>query len=260
MQRFSANLGFLWPELPLLERIAAAGRAGFKAVELHFPYAVPAADTKAACAKAGVKLLGINTNIGAGPDGHRGYAAVPGKEAEFEALIDQSIAYAAEAGGTAVHAMAGQVAATDRAAGTETMVKNLALATRKAAAQGLTIFLEPLNTRDNPGYFYSTIEPAVAIIDRVGTPNLKLMFDAYHIGCAQGDILTRLHTFYDRVGHVQIAAVPSRAEPDEGEIAFPAIFKALDELGYDGWIGAEYKPRGDTDAGLTWVKTLGVSL
>ncbi len=260
MPRFSANLGFLWPNLEIPDRIAAAGRAGFKAVELHFPYDVPAAETKAACAKAGVKLLGINTNIGAGADGHRGLAAVPGKEAEFEKLIDQSIAYAVEAGGTSVHAMAGVVAEKDRAAGTETMLRNIALAAKKAAPHGLTILLEPLNTRDNPGYFYSTVEPAVDIIDKVGAPNVKLMFDAYHVGCAQGDVLTRLRKFYGKIGHVQIAAVPSRAEPDEGEIAFPAFFKALDELGYDGWIGCEYRPRGDTDAGLAWVKTLGVSL
>ncbi len=260
MQRFSANLGFLWADRPLTGRVAAAGRAGFKAVELHFPYDVPAAETKAACAKAGVKLLGINTNVGAGASGHRGLAAVPGKEAEFGTLIDQSIAYAAEAGGTSVHAMAGLVAEKDRAAGTETMVRNLTLATKKAAARGLTILLEPLNRRDMPGYFYSEIEPALEIIGRVGAPNLKLMFDVYHVGCAQGDVLTRLRTHYGAIGHVQIAAVPSRAEPDEGEIAFPAIFKALDALGYDGWIGCEYKPRGDTDAGLGWVKALGVKL
>ena len=185
---------------------------------------------------------------------------MPGKEAAFEALIDQAIAYAAEAGGTAVHAMAGNVADKDRAAGTETMLRNSALAAKKAAAHGLDIFLEPLNTRDNPGYFYATVEPAVAIIERVGAPNLKLMFDAYHVGCAQGDVLTRLHKFYGHIGHVQIAAVPSRAEPDEGEIAYPAIFSALETLGYDGWIGCEYRPRGDTDAGLAWVKTLGVAL
>jgi hydroxypyruvate isomerase len=260
MPRFSANLGFLWPELPLLDRIAAAGRAGFKAVELHVPYDVPAAETKAACAKAGVKLLGINTASADGPKGHRGLAAVPGREAEFEKLFDQAATYAAAAGGTAVHAMAGLVSEADRSAGAETMVRNLTTAAKKAGSLGLTIFLEPLNQRDMPGYFYHEVEPAVEIIDRVGAPNVRLMFDVYHVGCAQGDVLTRLHKFYDRIGHIQIAAVPSRAEPDEGEINYPAIFRAIDALGYPGWIGAEYKPRGDTDAGLGWIKTLGVSL
>ena len=260
MIRFAANLGFLWPDRPLLERIAAAGRAGFKAVELHFPYDTPAAETKAACAGAEVTLLGINTAIDTRPSGHLGLAAVPGREADFAALIDQSIAYQVAAGGTAVHAMAGIVPEAERTAGTETLVRNLTLAAERAAPHGLTILVEALNPNDNPGYFYSTVEPAIAVIERVDAPNLKLMFDAYHVGRAEGDVITRLRTFWDHIGHVQIAAVPSRAEPDEGELNFPAIFAVLEELGYDGWIGAEYKPRGDTGAGLTWVKKLEVSL
>ena len=260
MIRFSANLGFLWPDRPLTERIAAAGRAGFKAVELHFPYATPAAETKAACVDAEVKLLGINTAIDTRPGGHLGLAAVPGREADFVALIDQSIAYQVEAGGTAVHAMAGLVPEAERTAATETLVRNLTLAAEKAAAHGLTILIEPLNPNDNPGYFYSTIEPAIAVIERVAAPNLKLMFDAYHVGRAEGDVIARLKQVWPHIGHVQIAAVPSRAEPDEGELNFPAIFAVLEELGYAGWIGAEYRPRGDTNAGLAWVHALGVSL
>ncbi len=260
MIRFAANLGFLWPDRPLIERIAAAGRAGFKAVELHFPYDTPAAAARAACDDAEVKLLGINTNIDTNPGGHLGLAAVPGREADFAALIDQSLAYQVEAGGTAVHVMAGRVAEGERTAATEMLVKNLALAAEKAAPHGLTILIEPLNPHDNPGYFYSTIEPAIEIIERVAAPNLKLMFDAYHVGRAQGDVITRLRKVWNHVGHVQIAAVPSRAEPDEGELHFPAIFAVLEELGYAGWIGAEYRPRGDTNAGLTWVQKLDVSL
>ncbi len=258
MPRFSANLGFLWSDRPLLQRIAAAARAGFGAVELHYPYDVPADAVKAACAEAGVKLLGINTTIGSGADDHRGLGAVPGREADFQALIDQSIAYCRTAGGTSVHAMAGLVPPAERAAATEVFVANLNKAAKKAADQGLIILLEAINQRDMPGYFYSTIEAALAIIDRVGVPNLKLMFDAYHVAVSEGDVLTRLRTNFPRIGHVQIAAVPSRAEPDEGEIAYPAIFKALDELGYGGWIGCEYRPRTTTDEGLKWMKALGL--
>ncbi len=145
-------------------------------------------------------------------------------------------------------------------AGTETLVRNLTLATEMAAPHGLTVLIEALNPNDNPGYFYSTIGPAVAVIERVAAPNLKLMFDAYHVGRAEGDVTTRLRKIYRHVGHVQIAAVPSRAEPDEGELNFAAIFAVLEELGYDGWIGAEYKPRGDTDTGLAWIRKFGVSL
>jgi 2-dehydrotetronate isomerase len=260
MPRFSANLGFLWVDRPLLDRIDAAARAGFKAVELHYPYDVPASDVRKACNDNGVVLLGINTNIGAGPDGHRGLAAVPGREAEFEALADQALGYCHAAGGTAVHVMAGLVPEGRRAAAADVFVANLQSTARKAAERDLTILLEPLNRRDMPGYFYSKVEEAIAIIDRVGAPNVKLMFDVYHVGVSQGDVLTRLRAHLARIGHVQVAAVPSRAEPDEGEIAFGAIFRELDALGYGGWVGCEYIPRGGTDDGLGWVQKLGVSL
>jgi hydroxypyruvate isomerase len=258
MPRFSANLGFLWPDRPLLDRIEAAADAGFKAIELHYPYDVPAAELKKAYQKRGLKLLGINTQIGPGPSGHRGYAAVPGYEAAFRQLAEQAIAYAAEAGGTAVHMMAGNVPPEKHAEGFETIVANITWAAPKAAAAGLTVLLEPINRRDMPDYFYSTVEEGASVVDAVGAPNVKLMFDAYHVGVAQGDIITRLRKFYQKAGHVQIAAVPSRAEPDEGEVNFPAIFKVLDELGYAGWIGAEYHPRAGTDAGMGWVKALGL--
>lgn len=260
MPRFSANLGLLWPDRPILDRIDAASRAGFRAVEMQFPYAVPAGQVRESCVANSVKLLGINTAIGEGPDGHRGLAAVRGREAEFDALADQAIAYCSEAGGTAVHVMAGLVDPADREAATSLLVENLTRTAGKAADAGLTLFLEPLNRRSMPGYFYDRIEPALEVIDRVAAPNLKLMFDVHHVGVSQGDVLTRLREHLPQIGHVQIAAVPSRSEPDEGEIAYRAIFDELDRLGYDGWVGCEYMPRADTDAGLVWTKTLGVTL
>lgn len=260
MPRFSANLGFLWPDRPLLERIDAAAKAGFKAVELHFPYDVPAEDVREACARNGVRLLGINTALGEGATGHRGLGAVPGREADFAALADQALTYCHTAGGTAVHMMAGLVPEADHATAAEVFVGNLLKFAPQAADHNLNILLEPLNPRDMPGYFYSRAEQAVEIIDRVGAPNVKLMFDVYHVGVTQGDVITRLRALKDRIGHVQVAAVPSRAEPDEGEIAYPAIFRELDAIGYEGWVGAEYLPRAGTDEGLGWVKTLGVTL
>ena len=259
MIRFSANLGFLWTELPLLDRIEAAARAGFKAVELHYPYATPPETVRDLCGRLGLTLLGVNTDIGSGAAQHSGLGALPGREREFQSLIDQSVAWVAAAGGTSIHAMAGIVPEDQRAAGAETLIANLKSAAPKATAKGLTLLLEPLNQRNMPGYFYSSIEKADEIIDRVGAPNVKIMFDAYHVGVSQGDIITRLRKFYPRIGHVQIAAVPSRGEPDEGEIAYRAIFKELEALGWPGWIGCEYKPRAGTEAGLTWLKTLGVS-
>ena len=243
---------------PLLERIEAAAAAGFKAIELHWPYDVPAAQVRDLCAERGLILLGINSWRGEAAKGEFGFGAIPGREAEFQASVDQAIAWCCEAGGSAIHLMAGVIEPARHAEGLKTFIANL----REAAAKAgdLPLLLEPINQRDVPGYFYSTIEEAGQIIDRVSAPNLKIMFDVYHVGVSQGDVLTRLTRWFPKIGHVQIAAVPSRAEPDEGEIAFPAIFKALDALGYDGWIGCEYKPRAGTDEGLSWAKTLGVTL
>ncbi|KAB2864005.1 MAG: TIM barrel protein [Bauldia sp.] len=259
MPRFSANLGFLWPDQPLLDRIDAAAAAGFKAIELHWPYDVPAERVREACVRHGLALLGINTAVGeAGKD--LGLGAVPGREEEFAAAIDQSVAYCIASGAIAIHAMAGKVPPQQFDEGRAVLIRNLERAAPQAAEHGLTLLLEPLNQRDAPGYFYSALEPAADIIAAVGAPNLKIMFDVYHVGVSQGDVLKRLERFMPIIGHVQIAAVPSRAEPDEGEIAYPAIFAALDALGYAGWVGAEYKPRAGTDEGLGWVEALGVRL
>jgi len=260
MPRFSANLGFLWPDRPLLARIDAAARAGFRAIELHWPYDVPAAEVKAACGRGGLALLGLNTIPGETSRGEFGLGAVPGREADFQASIDQSIAYCLAAGATSIHAMAGVVAPGQRAKGRETLLRNLQAASKKAAAHGLTLLLEPINPRDKADYFYSTVGEAAGVIEDLGAPNVRLMFDAYHVGVAEGDILKKLERHFPIIGHIQFAAVPSRAEPDEGEIAYGAIFKAIDALGYRGWVGAEYKPRGDTDAGLSWTKALGAEL
>jgi hydroxypyruvate isomerase len=259
MARFSANLGFLWTDRPLLARIEAAAGAGFRAIEVHWPYDTPAADVKAACAHHGLAMLGLNTVRGDRP-GDFGLAAVPGREAEFAASLEQSVAYCRAAGFSAIHVMAGVVPPGQAELAAELFVKHVELAAAKAADAGLTILLEPLNRRDAPGYFYASIERADEIITAVGRPNVKIMFDCYHVAVMQGDVLKRLERFMPRIGHVQVAAVPSRAEPDEGEIAYPAVFTALDRLGYAGWVGCEYKPRADTDAGLAWVKKLGVKL
>ena len=255
MPRFSANLGFLWPDRPLLERIDAAAAAGFKAIELHWPYATPAAEVRARCEKHGLVLLGINTPIGDGDKGDFGLGAQAGREEEFRETFLQTVAYAREAGASSVHVMAGVVAEDRKAEARKVFVENLRFAT--ANAVGLTLLLEPINQRDKPGYFYSSIDEAADIIAEVGAPNLKIMFDVYHVGVSEGDVTKRLERHLADIGHVQIAAVPSRAEPDEGEIAYASIFATLDRIGWGGWTGCEYRPRGDTDAGLVWMRTPG---
>ncbi len=259
MPRFSANLGFLWADLPLLERIDAAAAAGFRAVELHWPYETPAEAVAERCAERGVVLLGINTAVGARA-GDAGLAAVPGREAEAREAIDQAFDYAAAAGGTAVHVMAGKVPEAEREAGRRVFAEALRHVAERAEKTGILALLEPLNPRDMPGYFYSRVEEAVGLIDAVGSERIRLMFDCYHVGVTQGDVITRLRRYQPWIGHIQVAAVPSRAEPDEGELAYPAIFAEIDALGYAGWVGCEYKPRAGTDAGLGWTEALGVAL
>lgn len=261
MPRFSANLGFLWPDLPLVGRIAAAARAGFRAVELHSPYdEVTAEGVRAACAAARVELLGINTPIrnAAGP--HVGLAAVPGRAEEFRASFAAALAYCGAAGGRAIHVMAGRVPPEDHAAGRQTLIANLRHAAAAAAPFGIMLLLEPLNPDDMPGYFYSRIEEAIEIIEALAAPEVRLMFDAYHVGRCQGDVIGRLERAAPHIGHIQIAAVPSRGEPDEGALDYRPVIEAIDAIGYAGWIGCEYRPRGSTDAGLGWVAKLGCSL
>lgn len=258
MIRFAANIGLLWPDRPLLQRMQAAARAGFRAVEMHFPYDVPAREVAAAARDQGLTLLGINTSPGR--PGERGLGAIAGREADFQASVDQSIEYCVSCGASAVHAMAGNVPPADYLLARAVFLENLRTAARKAAAHQLTLLLEPLNPRDNPGYFYSTVAQAVGLIEELGVPNVKLQFDVYHVGSGEGDVLVKLQKYLPVIGNVQIAAVPSRAEPDEGEISYPAIFARLRELGYGGWVGCEYRPRAGTDAGLRWVSTLGVAL
>jgi hydroxypyruvate isomerase len=258
MPKFSANLGFLWPDRPMLDRVAAAARAGFKAVELHWPYDIPAERMRGACRAHSLELLGLNTPVGDAAKGDFGLGAVDGRQADFAAAFDQAADYAREAGAASVHVMAGVVPVERKDRARTIFAENLRECVAKAP--DLTLLLEPINQRDKPGYFYSTLGEAASLIGEIGAPNLKIMFDVYHVGVSEGDILKRLERFLPIVGHVQIAAVPNRAEPDEGEIAYGAVFSALDKLGYEGWVGCEYKPRADTDDGLRWTQTLGVSI
>jgi hydroxypyruvate isomerase len=253
MPRFSANLGFLFADRPDLERVAAAAAAGFGAVEMHWPYAVPAAEMRAALTRSGVTMLGLNTPVGDASAGEFGLGALPGREADFQRAFDQALSYGAAIGASAVHCMAGVVAPDAADAALRTFVANLREAADKAASASMSLLIEPINHRDKPGYFLHHIEQAAAVIAAAERRNVKIMFDCYHTQIEQGDLIRRFSAHKDLVGHVQVAAVPSRAEPDEGELAYPEILHALAGLGYDGWIGAEYKPRGRTEDGLGWL-------
>jgi hydroxypyruvate isomerase len=253
MPRFSANLGFLFADRPYVERIEAAALAGFAAVEMHWPYDVAASEIRSALAQHQVTMLGLNTPVGNAAGGDFGLGAVPGREAEFQTGLELALSYGAEIGASAVHCMAGVVPPDSHAVAEHTFVGNLVAAADKAARASMTILIEPINHRDKPMYFLHLIEQAAAIIEKAGRSNIRIMFDCYHTQIMQGDLIRRLETYRDLIGHVQIAAVPSRAEPDEGEINYLEICRSLDRMAYPGWIGAEYKPRARTEDGLGWL-------
>lgn len=246
--RFSANLGFLWADRSLPDAIRAAHAAGFDAVECHWPYDTPAADVARALRETGLPMLGLNTRRGGA--GENGLAALPGREREARAAIDEAIAYAAAIDAGHVHVMGGAARGPDALA---TFRGNLAYACDAAAGQGIGIVIEPLNTRDAPGYVIATTDEARAVIDDLALPNLKLMFDCYHVQIMQGDLTRRLSDLLPVIGHVQFASVPDRGPPNRGEVDFAHIFAHLSALGWDRPLGAEYRPGGDTDASLGWL-------
>ncbi|MEZ5839148.1 MAG: TIM barrel protein [Hyphomicrobiales bacterium] len=246
----------MFGEVPFPERFAAAAEAGFSAVEFLFPYDWPAADIAGWRAAAGVEIALFNLPPGDWAAGERGMAAIPEREAEFRDSLELALGYARALGVPRLHAMAGVTAGLDPAACRATYVANLRHAAVLAGNEGIEILIEPLNPRDMPGYFLSRTADALAIIAEVGAPNLKLQFDVYHRQIVEGDVIRGLEQALSVIGHVQIASVPDRHEPDEGELCYGEIFRRLDALGYRGAIGCEYRPRGDTRAGLVWRDSL----
>jgi hydroxypyruvate isomerase len=257
MPRLAANLAYLFTERPLLERFAAAAAAGFKAVELQFPYDHSPAAVRAELAKHGLIQLGVNTAVGSRA-GDSGLAAVPGRERDWEAVFKQALDYVVAIGGSAIHCMTGKVPSEQRPAAERTFIANLAHAADLAREHNITLLIEPINPRDRPDYFLTHVEHAADIIAKVERPNLKIQFDFYHVQIVGGDLITRFEKHLPLVGHVQIAAVPSRAEPDEGEINYPGVFAALDRLGWSGWTACEYRPRARTEDGLAWARLYGI--
>lgn len=255
MPRFAANLSMMYQEVGFLDRFAAAAADGFRAVEFLFPYAHPAAEIAARLRDAGVENVLFNLPPGDWDRGERGMAALPGREAEFAASIDRALDYAAALGTPRLHVMAGIPGPEiDRARARATYVANLRLAAARAAAAGLEILIEPINTRDIPGYFINRQDEAQAIRAEVGAVNLKVQFDLYHCQIVEGDLAMKLRRDIAHIGHMQIAGVPERHEPDRGEVNYPFLFEQIDALGYGGWIGCEYRPRAGTSAGLGWAK------
>jgi len=236
MTKFSANLGFLWTELPLPDAILAASEAGFDAVECHWPFETPVDEIRAALAHAQLPLIGLNTRRGDVSAGDNGVAAIHGRIQEAIGYIDEAIAYASAVGCSNIHVMAGR---TDGGSVAEdTFRQNLHYACQQATQHDITILIEPLNHFDAPGYHLSTLDTALETLSAVNMPNLKIMFDCYHMQIMHGDLTRRLQNNLPNIGHIQIAAVPDRSEPDNGELHYPNLLCAIDEMGWDGYIGA----------------------
>lgn len=258
MPRLAANLAYLFTEHPVPARFGAAATVGFTAVELQFPYDQAPSAVKSELARHGLTMLGINTPPGNVQAGEFGLAAVPGREQDFATLFRQALDYITAIGGRQIHVLAGRVPPEQRPAAERTFIVNLMRAADAAAERAITLLIEPINPRDRPDYFLTRAEHAAAVIAEVGRPNVRIQFDFYHAQIVGGDLIRRFETLLPLVGHVQIAAVPSRHEPDEGEVNYPAIFAVLDRLGYGGFVACEYRPRAATAAGLAWARPYGI--
>ncbi len=257
MPKFAANLSFLFQDLPMLERFEAAAKAGFKAVEYLFPYEWPKDELAAQLRKHNLTQALFNVPPGDWAKGERGLAALPGREAEFERAIETALDYARALSCKTIHAMPGL---RHHGADRKTYVANLRKAARMAEPSGVTVIIEPINTRDIPGFFLTTTAEARAVIHEVGAPNIGLQFDLYHRAIQEGDVTMAIREFGYLAKHYQIANPPDRGEPDIGEMNYRYLFQEIDSSGFVGWVGCEYKPRGDTIAGLRWTDTCGVSL
>lgn len=257
MPRFAANLSFLFQDLPFLDRFEASAKAGFRAVEFLFPYEFPKEEIAARLKANGLTQALFNLPPGDWSKGERGLAAIPGREADFEAAMRTALDYATATGCKRVHAMPGL---RHHGADRRTYIANLRKGARMAADAGVDVIIEPINTRDIPGFFLNTTAEARAVIFEVREKNLGLQFDLYHRAIQEGDVAMAIREFGHLAKHYQIASPPDRGEPDDGELNYGFLFQEIDKSGFDGFVGCEYKPRGDTLAGLKWAKACGVTL
>jgi hydroxypyruvate isomerase len=255
MPKFAANLTMLFNEVDFPDRFQAAAQAGFKGVEYLFPYAYPKEQLAALLDKHQLTQVLHNLPAGDWAAGERGIACHPDRVGEFQEGVGQAIDYARALGCKQVNCLAGiarQGVAPDKLR--ETFVSNLRFAAKKLGDAGIRLLVEPINTRDIPGFYLNRTVQALDIIDAVGSSNLALQYDIYHMQIMEGDLAPTIQRNLSRIGHIQLADNPGRNEPGTGEINYPFLFRYIDQLGYDGWIGCEYKPKTTTAAGLGWIK------
>ncbi|NYT85382.1 2-oxo-tetronate isomerase [Pollutimonas harenae] len=257
MPKFAANITMMFNEVPFPDRFEAAREAGFDAVEFLFPYEYSTSDLAARLADHQLKNALFNLPPGDWAAGERGIASLPGRDDEFRRSVDQAIAYAQALGTPSVHVMAGLIPdAAQKQQYHDIFLTRLEYAAAQCALHGITVLIEPINSRDMPHYFLSRQDQAHAIVDQVAAANLKVQMDFYHVQIMEGDIAMTFRKFQPNVGHIQIAGVPDRHEPDTGEVNYTYLFKLLDELDYKGWVGCEYRPAKGTLDGLGWLHTM----
>ena len=257
MPKFAANLTMLFTELPFMQRFEAAAKAGFEAVEYLFPYPFDKKELVAALRTNGLQQVLHNLPAGDWEKGERGIACHPDRTGEFREGIAVAIDYATALGCPQLNCLVGKVpAGVSTEAAHKTVVENLRLAARELEAAGLRLLIEPINTFDIPGFFLTRTDQALALIDEVGSNNLRVQYDIYHAQRMEGELGNTLTKQLARIGHIQLADNPGRGEPGTGEINYPWLFQHIDALGYDGFIGCEYKPRAGTVEGLGWREAL----
>ena len=255
MPKFAANLSMMFNEHDFPNRFAAAAKAGFDAVEFLFPYDYSPAEVAQWHKENNLKNVLFNLPPGDWAAGERGIAALPGRETEFRAGVAKAIEYALALGTPQLHMMAGLVpAGSDMAIHRKTYLENMKFAAQALAKHNLTLLLEPINTRDMPGYFLNTQVQAHELRVESGEPNVKVQMDFYHAQIMEGDLAETFKKYFKDIGHTQIASVPKRNEPDDGEVNYPYLYQLLDEMGYEGYVGCEYRPKGKTEDGLAWFK------
>jgi hydroxypyruvate isomerase len=259
MPKLAANLSWIYQEVPFMQRFGAAAAHGFQAVEILFPYEAPAADIAVELKKHKLTQALFNLPPGDAAKGERGLAALPGREAEFAAALEKALGYAEALECRTLHVMSGMIApGADEQAMHRTFVANLKRACDRTAKSGITLVLEPINRRDIPGYFTHTTDQVSRLIDEVGAPHLRLQLDLYHMQVSEGDLVRRTERLLPLTAHVQIAGNPDRNEPDIGEANHLYLLDVLDRLGFQGFVGLEYKPKTDTAAGLGWARKYGI--
>jgi hydroxypyruvate isomerase len=257
MPKFDANLTFLFNELPFLDRFAAARKAGFAGVEYMSPYEEPKAEIAVRLKDNGLTQVLFNLPVGDWGKGERGFAILPGREDEFKRGVAKAIDYAEALGCKQINCLAGLAPKdSDQSALRKTLVGNLSYAAGELGKAGVRLLIEPCNTRDMPGFFLSRTDQALDLIKEVGSDNLFVQYDIYHMQIMEGDLARTIETNLSRIAHLQLADNPGRNEPGTGEINYPFLFAHLDKIGYGGWIGCEYRPRTTTTDGLGWFSAL----